>query len=134
MTPHVTGDSPSFQSIAKATLVVTVLVLLLVIGVGWRASQAADNAGQVARGNELTACRSQVRVETVDTAVLDELLLVLDGLTATFRGDAAMRAEVDRKVEPLRDQIAASRRRLAAETTQSIEDPARFLAECREKR
>lgn len=134
-TPQViTEDHPSFRHIAVATLVVTIIVAFIVIVVGYEASTAADNSGQVAQGNEIASCRSAARAATIDASISDSLLLVIDGLAATFRNDAALRAEVDAKIDGLRGRIVAANEEYQERTRLAVDDPAAFLAECKGRR
>lgn len=129
----ITEDHPSFRRIAIATLVVTVLVAIIVLAVGYEASTAADNSGQVAIGNELASCRSQAR-SAIDDANKDISILVLRGLRASATGDRKSLNEVAEASVGAEHALDVATARYMVAVSRSISDPDGFLADCRKDR
>ena len=131
MTPHViTEDRPSFQRIAWATLVLVIVVGVIVIAVGWQASNAADNSSEVARGNEVAACRAQSRA-AIDEADKTISVLVLRGLRAAALSDQETLREVAAASLPAEKALSSATQRYRRDVDLSVHDPATFLEECR---
>lgn len=130
-TPQViTEDHPSFRHIAVATLVVTIIVAFIVLLVGYEASTAADNSGQVAQGNELASCRSRAR-SGIDEANKTISILVLRGLRASATGDREKLSEVAAESIQAEEGLELATRVYLRAVSKSIDDPEAFLEECR---
>lgn len=112
-------------TLAVAVVLVTTTALLVPA-----TFSARNNADQVARGNDLGTCRSEMRAD-IDRANSRSSILILEGLSAEAEGDherlVALLGEVPDIQAEMRDAID----RYDAAVTRSREDPDGFLADCR---
>lgn len=91
---------------------------------------ARNNADQVARGNDLGTCRSEMRAN-IDRANSRASIVVLEGLKALAEGDREHLAEMVAMVPVLQDEMREAINTYDRAVTRSREDPDGFLADCR---
>lgn len=138
-----TKQDRAVNVIGVLTLVVTIGVLILAAVSIPILLDTSNNADQVRRGNEIAACRAEIRshVDLAIGAVLAskaELdLLTNRGFEASMRGDDAELALIVGQAPAARDEVVlsidalnAAVDRYAEATTASVDDPDAFLASC----
>lgn len=111
-----------WASIATAVLVVGFVAPALI--------STRTTTGEVARGNELAACRAEYRA-AIDRASAAGSVLVLEGLGALAAGERDHLVRLTDQVAGVQARIADAIDRYDMAVTRSREDPEGFLADCR---
>lgn len=113
-------------TLAVAVVLITTMVLLIPATFA-----ARNNADQVARGNDLAACRSSFRAE-VDLANSLGFTIILEGLALLAADDREALGDLAGQVPTIREHIVEATLEYNSAVERSQDDPDGFLRDCRD--